>query len=289
MSIEKSDALSSTPIVSELNVYPIKSCAGITLETARIGPRGFYHDRAYMLVDPLGYFITQREQPRMALITPALAGDGALRLQAPGMQAMTITPFRAGKRREVFIWDDSCVAVDQGDDIAAWFSAFLDTACRLVRLPEDATRPVDPRYAISQRDEVGFADGFPFLLITRASLDDLNARLKQPIPMNRFRPNIVVQNTSPYAEDTWRTIRIRDITFHIVKPCARCEIPTTDQTTAERGKEPLKTLSTYRHAVRGVMFGQNLIHEQQGRIRLGDAVEIIEVADSPNFSLKKRS
>ncbi len=289
MSIEKSSASSSMPIVSELNIYPIKSCAGIALETASIGPRGFYHDRAYMLVDPLGYFITQLEQPRMALITPALAGDGALKVKAPGMQEITIIPSQVEKRREVFIWNDTCVAVDQGDAAASWFSTFLDTDCRLVRFPEDTTRPVDPRYTVSGHDEVGFADGFPFLLITQASLDDLNARLKQPIPMNRFRPNIVVKNTAPYAEDTWRTIRIRDITFHIVKSCARCEIPTTDQVTAERGKEPLKTLSTYRHAPRGVMFGQNVIHEQQGSIHVGDAIEIIEVADSPNFTLKKHS
>lgn len=278
----------SNPVVSALNIYPIKSCGGIVLKEARIGPRGFYKDRAYMLIDPFGYFITQREQPRMALITPTFNEDGVLIVKAPGMQEMPITPTNKGTRHEVFIWDDTCIAVDQGD-AAAWFSTFLDTACRLVKMPEDYTRPVDSRYAISQHDEVGFADGFPFLLISAASLNDLNARLKQPIPMNRFRPNIVVQNTLPYAEDTWRTIRIGNIIFHIVKSCARCPIPTTDQETATRGKEPLKTLATYRHAARGVMFGQNLIHEQEGSIGVGDAVEIIDIADGPNFTLKKRS
>ncbi len=288
MSIENSGIIPSTPIVSALSIYPIKSCRGIALETARIGPRGFYEDRAYMLVDPLGYFITQREQPRMALITPALNEDGTLTVKAPGMQEIIITATRTGKMHEVFIWDDTCLAVDQGDAIAEWFSTFLDAPCRLMRLPQDSTRPVDPRYAISQHDEVGFADGFPFLLITQASLDDLNARLKQPIPMNRFRPNIVVQNTAPFAEDTWRSIRIGDINFHIVKPCARCDIPTTDQATAQRGKEPLKTLSTFRHAVRGVMFGQNLIHQHEGSVRVGDPVAIIETAATPNFTLKKK-
>lgn len=278
----------SNPVVSALNIYPIKSCGGIALKEARIGPRGFYEDRAYMLIDPLGYFLTQREQPRMALIRPRFNEDGVLMVNAPGMQAMPIIPTHRGTRHEVFIWDDTCIAVDQGDAAAAWFSAFLDTTCRLVRMPEDYTRPVNPRYSISQHDEVGFADGFPFLLISEASLHDLNTRLKQPISMNRFRPNIVVQNTQPYAEDTWRAIRIGRIVFHIVKPCARCPIPTTDQETATRGKEPLKTLATYRHATRGVMFGQNLIHEQEGSIQVGEPIEIIDIAAGPNFTLKKR-
>ncbi|HJT57571.1 MAG TPA: MOSC N-terminal beta barrel domain-containing protein, partial [Ktedonobacteraceae bacterium] len=272
----------SNPVVSALNIYPIKSCGGIALQEASIGARGFYEDRAYMLIDALGYFITQREQPRMALIRPSFNEDGILTVKAPDMPKVTIIPTQTGKRHEVVIWNDTCIGVDQGNAAATWFSTFLDTECRLVRMPEDYTRAVDPRYSISQHDEVGFADGYPFLLISEASLDDLNARLKQPIPMNRFRPNIVVQNTLPYAEDTWRTIRIGSTVFHIVKSCARCEIPTTDQATANRGKEPLKTLSTYRHAIPGVMFGQNLIHEQEGSIQVGDPVEIIDVAAGPN-------
>jgi uncharacterized protein YcbX len=277
----------SIPTVSALAIYPIKSCAGIALEIARAGPRGFYGDRAYMLVDPFGCFITQRELPRMALITPVLKEDGVLAVRAPGMQEMTVTATGTGKRREVTIWNDTCIAVDQGDGVAEWFGTFLGTACRLVRMPEDYTRRVNPRYAISEHDQVGFSDGYPFLLITEASLDDLNVRLEQPLPMNRFRPNIVVQNTLPYAEDTWRTIRIGNMVFRIVKPCARCPIPTTDQVTARRGKEPLRTLATYRHATRGVMFGQNLIHENEGIIHLGDAVEIVAEAAAPNFTLKK--
>jgi|SRR6266436_2990395 len=278
----------STPTISALTIYPIKSCGGIVLETARIGQRGFYGDRAFMLVDPSGCFITQREQPRMALITPVLKEDGVLTVKAPGMQEIAISATDTGKRREVVIWNDTCIAVDQGDEAAEWFSTFLCTVCRLVRMPEDYMRRVNPHYAISERDEVGFADGYPFLLTTVASLDDLNARLEQPIPMNRFRPNIVVRNTLPYAEDMWRKIRIGQTVFHIVKSCARCSIPTTDQVTARREKEPLKTLATYRNATRGVMFGQNLIHEHEGIIRVNDPVEIIEEAAAPNFGLKKR-
>jgi hypothetical protein len=277
----------SAPVVSALTIYPIKSCAGISLEMARSGPRGFYDDRAYMLVDPSGCFITQREQPRMALIRPVLKECGVLAVQAPGMQEMTIMKTSTGKRHEVIIWKDTCIAIDQGEGVAEWFSTFLGTACRLVRMPEDYTRRVNPRYAVSEHDQVGFSDGYPFLLITKASLDDLNTRLEQPLPMNRFRPNIVVQNTLPYAEDTWRTIRIGNMILHIVKPCARCPIPTTDQVTTRRGKEPLRTLATYRHATRGVMFGQNLIHENEGIIHLGDGVEIVDEAAAPNFTLKK--
>jgi uncharacterized protein len=277
----------STPIVSALTLYPIKSCGGISLEIARSSPRGFYGDREYMLIDPSGCFITQREQPRMALIMPVLKEDGLLAVQAPGMQEMIITATGTGKRHEVIIWKDTCIAIDQGDGAAEWFSTFLGTACRLVRMPEDYIRHVNPHYAISEHDQVGFADGYPFLLITEASLEDLNARLEQPLPMNRFRPNIVVRNTQPYAEDMWRTIRIGDMMLHIVKPCARCPIPTTDQVTARRGKEPLRTLATYRHATRGVMFGQNLIHENEGIMHLGDSVEIVDEAATPNFTLKK--
>lgn len=278
----------STPTVSALTIYPIKSCGGIALETARIGPRGFYGDRAFMLVDSAGCFITQRERPRMALIMPALGEDGVLTVKAPDMQEIAIAATGRGKRREVVIWDDICIAVDQGDAAAEWFSTLLSTECRLVSMPEDYTRHVNPHYAVSEHDEVGFADGYPFLLITEASLDDLNARLEQPIPMNRFRPNIVVRNTLPYAEDRWRKIRIGQTVLHIVKPCARCEIPTTDQVTGRRGKEPLKTLTTYRHAIRGVMFGQNLIHEQEGIMRVDDPAEIIEEAAVPNFTLRSR-
>ncbi len=274
--------------VSALYLYPIKSCAGIPLEVAEIGSRGIQGDRAYMLVDSSGRFITQRDQPRMALIHPTIGKDRGLTVKAPGMPAFDIVVNDAGKRYKVGIWKDTCIGVDQGDAIADWFSTFLETPCRLVWMPEDYTRRVNPWYAIGEQDQVGFADGYPFLLISEASLVDLNGRMQQPLPMNRFRPNIVVRGTLPYAEDRWRKIRIGQIIFHIVKACARCEIPTTDQVTATRSKEPLRTLATYRQAVRGVMFGQNLIHENEGIIRVGDTVEVVEEVATPNFTLKKR-
>lgn len=274
--------------LSALNIYPIKSCAGIALNVAELGPRGIVHDRSFMLVNRKGKFITQREQPRMALIRPTINLDGTLTVQAPGMPDLMIPGDPDGPRYEVTIWKYTGIAVDQGDNLAEWFSTFLGIVCRLVMFPDDVVRKVNPKYARHEQDQVGFADGYPFLLISEASLADLNTRLAQPLPMNRFRPNIVVRGAEPYAEDTWRTIRIGEVIFEIVKPCARCVITTTDQNTAERGKDPLKTLATYRLATtNGVMFGQNLIHSQTGLIRVGYPVEIIKSAAAPNFKLKR--
>jgi uncharacterized protein YcbX len=182
-----------------------------------------------------------------------------------------------GERREVAIWRDRCDAIDQGDAAAEWASAFLGASCRLVRIADDTVRPVDRDFAVSEGDQVGFADGYPFLLTTEESLADLNDRMAQALPMDRFRPNIVISGFEPFAEDDWRRIRIGEIAFAVVKPCARCPITTTDQATAKRGQEPLRTLATYRQVPgKGVMFGQNLIHESTGIIRVGDPVAPIE-------------
>ena len=145
-------------------------------------------------------------------------------------------------------------------------------------------RQVNPRYATKEQDQVAFSDGYPFLLVNEASLADLNARMQEPLPVNRFRPNIVVKGTLPYVEDMWRKICIGEVPFHIVKACVRCPVTATDQATAVVGKEPLKTLATYRCAQKGVVFGQNLIHEHEGIIHLGDTVEVVEKAATPNFT-----
>jgi uncharacterized protein YcbX len=279
--------VSDTVVVSALNVYPIKSCAGIALDEARLGPRGIMHDRSFMLVDREGMLITQREQPRMALIRPAISADGELTVRATGMQALTIVSNQHGPRYPVTVWKYTGDGIDQGDEVAEWLSSFLGIDCRLVLFPNDAVRRSNPKYAKREQDQVAFADGYPCLLISEASLVDLNTRLEQPLPMNRFRPNIVVSGTEPYAEDTWRTIRIGEVTFDIVKPCDRCVITTTDQITTQRGKEPLKTLAKYRQAAdNGVMFGQNLTYARPGTIRLGDRVEIIAQDTAANFALK---
>jgi uncharacterized protein YcbX len=269
-------APSTTLIVTGLFRYPVKSCGGTSLADARIERRGIAHDREFMIVDAkTGLFLTQREFPRMAQIQPTV-GDDDLRLDAPGMPQLVLNPARDGETRKVIVWRDRCPAVDQGPAVAGWLGEFLSTSCRLVRMADEHVRRVDRRYAVRDADQVGFADGYPFLLISEESLADLNARLPVPLPMNRFRPNIVVSGgRAPYLEDRWRHIRIGDIEFRLVKACARCTITTTDQETGERGKEPLITLAGYRRSNRGVLFGQNMIHDGPGVIRCGDSVEVL--------------
>ena len=266
----------ATLSVSALYVYPVKSCRGTEMDAAEVSPCGFAHDREFMVVDGItGLFLTQREAPRLALIRPFLEDD-ALRLEAPGMSPLALTPVTSGPVRDVIVWQDRCCAVDQGGEAAGWLTRFLGVDCRLVRMAEDHVRPVDPRYAVGRRDRVGFADGYPFLLLSRESLDDLNARLAAPVPMNRFRPNIVVAGGgAPFLEDRWRRIRIGSVTFYVVKPCARCVITTVDQDSAVPGREPLATLARYRNSPRGVLFGQNLIHAGTGTIRRGDPVTVL--------------
>ena len=262
--------------VDGLYRYPVKSCGGTSLPTAMVGPRGIVGDRQWMVIDDTGEFLTQREHHRMSLVRPHLTDDGLLELSAPGMPPLTVTPAIRHDRVDVSIWNDRCVAIDEGPTVAEWLSAFLDVRCRLVRFPDDATRRVDPEYA-GPNDQVGFADGFSFLLASCASLDDLNHRLASPLPMNRFRPNIVVSGGEPFEEDRWKSIRIDRITFAVVKPCARCVTTTVDQQTGEASREPLRTLATFRNVPgRGVMFGQNLIHDQRGVLRVGAEVAVLE-------------
>ena len=267
--------------VTSLHYYPVKSCGGTSIQHATIDARGFVEDRAWMVTTGDGLFLTQRDLPRMALIRPC-ADAGTLVLTAPGMPPLPVTRRTDGTRRDVVVWDDICATLDQGDEPARWLSAFLGSPCRLVRMDEDFVRQTDPAYSAAFAGQVGFADGYPMLLITQASLDDLNRRLAMPLPMNRFRPNVVVSGTDPYAEDDWGLVRIGNVSFAVVKPCARCPITTTDQDTAETAREPLRTLATYRHVRgKGVMFGQNLIHTAAGSISVGDPVEILEPARTP--------
>jgi uncharacterized protein YcbX len=276
MSVKNGEGAAGQLTVTALFRYPIKSCAGTSLEEVTTDARGFVHDRELMVVDRDGEFLTQRELPRMALIRPTI-GDGSLRMEAPGMPTLDVALVREGRTRDVVVWRDTCRAVDQGDEVAGWLSDHLRYPCRLVRMADDHVRKVDRAYAKNDRDQVHFADGYPFLLISRESLDDLNTRLAEPLPMNRFRPNIVAAGGgAPYLEDGWRRIRIGEMVFHVVKACARCAITTTDQETTERGKEPLATLATYRKVERGVLFGQNLLHEANGTVRVGDEVAVLE-------------
>ena len=254
--------------------YPVKSFAGQALQTLSVDRRGPELDRHWMLVDPQGRFLTQRQHPRMALIATQFDTDGVLWLQAPGMPDLQVAA-SSGDRLEVRIWDDTLSVARVGNGADDWLRAFLGIHCHLVEHPGDVRRPVAPAFA-KPDDQVGLADGFPFLLISQASLNDLNDRLQTPLPMIRFRPNLVVSGCEPYAEDGWRRIRIGDMGFRIAKPCSRCIIPTIDPLTGERSAEPLKTLMGYRRRDNKVYFGQNLVHEGPGELVHGMTVEVVE-------------
>ena len=261
--------------LSGLFFYPVKSLRGIALERAPLDQRGIHFDRHWMVVDGAGRFLTQRQHTRMALIRTALT-PGGLRLSAPGMADLDLAFEPAEKRRlEVQVWRDQCEAVLVGEAADRWLSQFLDTEARLVYMPDSTQRAVDPTYAAAG-DRVGFADGFPLLLISEASLADLNSRLEQPLPMLRFRPNLVVRGCEPYAEDSWRRIRIGDSTFRVSKPCSRCVIPSIDPETGKKSKEPLRTLNSYRRRGNEVYFGQNVLHDAPGVLQTGMVVEVLE-------------
>jgi uncharacterized protein YcbX len=257
-----------------LYVYPIKSCGGIAVEEWDVDERGLRHDRRWMLVDEIGHFMSQRRYPRMALIGVRIEPGGLL-VSAPGMPSLQV-PFRPpdGKPLLTSIWEDLVESLPVGDEADRWFSGFLGVRCRLVHLPDESVRPVGPDYGRAG-DRVGLADGFPFLLISSASLADLNTRLEHALPMNRFRPNLVVGGCEPFAEDGWKQVRIGPITLRVVKPCARCAITTVDQRTAATGREPLRTLAKFRRSGTKVLFGQNLIHDETGTLRTDDPVEVV--------------
>ncbi|MCW9024551.1 MAG: MOSC domain-containing protein [Gammaproteobacteria bacterium] len=261
-------------IVSELAIYPVKSMGQIKLDSSRVVKFGLEHDRRWMLVDSNGKFITQRQQPRLCLVKQILSSDGIC-LTAPGMKDFAVTIPDDYKKLQVTVWNDQCSAIDSGEEAADWVSQFLGINSRLVYFPDNEIRQVDPDYAQSG-DITAFSDGFPVLLISQASLDDLNSRLKQPVSMNRFRPNLVVSGCAAYAEDEWKRIKIGEIEYRVVKPCSRCIIPTIDLNTAKPGGEPLKTLATYRKNGNKVFFGQNVIANGSGIITTGMCVEILE-------------
>jgi uncharacterized protein YcbX len=210
----------------------------------------------------------------LALVSPKLE-NGTLKLSAPNYDSIQSGIQTSGTPWLVNVWKSKGVhAIDQGDEAATWFSDWLGTSVRLVHVADGYKRLVNEEYAVNDDDHTGFADGYPILLTSEEGLQDLNTRLESPVPMNRFRPNIVVKGCEPFAEDTWNRIRIGNVELAVVKPCARCEVTTIDKETLERSKEPLKTLGKYRKQKLGAIFGQNVIPLNEGRIELGMAVEV---------------
>jgi uncharacterized protein len=270
--------------VTALHIYPVKSCRGLAVPSAVVDAAGFAGDRRFMVVDAQDRFLTQRVHPRMALIETALTAE-SLTLSCPshGSISVSLSAFRSPVS-SVSVWNDTVTAEDCGDAPAQWLGDFLGLPCRLMHAGSAYSRPIPGRKIPAALaapgglpHEVSFADAFPFLVISEESLADLNARLDAPLPMNRFRPNIVVAGGAPYAEDDWRRFKIGDVVFHGATRCGRCVVTTTDQLTAERAQEPLRTLARYRRDAEGaVMFGRNLIQETKtGRVCVGDAVDLL--------------
>jgi uncharacterized protein len=250
------------PTIKALNVYPVKSCRGIPLQEAHITETGFSFDREWLIVGENFRFITQREEPRLALIETALDGN-YLHLHAPGMQRELAVKLDAdGPRVEVVCWRDLCAGFDSGEHAANWLSEYLGAKRRLVRFDRSRKRISNTEWTGGREALNQFSDGFPWLVISQASLDDLNSRLPSPLPMNRFRPNIVIEGVQPHAEDRIEELVSEKVRLRLVKPCTRCAITTTDQATGERNSnQPLRTLKQYRFSseLKGVMFGQNAI------------------------------
>jgi uncharacterized protein YcbX len=279
--------------ISEINIYPVKSLKGIGLSESIVEKRGLRFDRRWMLTDPDGMFFTQRETPKMATIGVQVTDDGLKVTSGIGSMAIPPEPDR-GKRQNVVVWQSEVEGLVYNGQVSEWFSDALGRKCQLVMMPQSWHRHVNARFD-SGEDIVSFADGYPLLIANEASLEELNDRIGDengPVPMNRFRPNLVVSGADSFAEDNWRRIKIGETTFRVPKPCARCVTTTVDQEAGEfDDKEPLKTLATFRrprqvypdtfetYGFQGneVLFATNLIPENPGGVlKLGDKVEVLE-------------
>lgn len=261
-------------IVSGLSIYPVKSCREIKQKFTFVGNFGIENDRRWMVVDENGVMLTQRKYSEMCLIHVALT-DSGIELNKANKESLFVKNPINNKKMSVKVWHEQCQAYDAGDEAANWLSEALSVTCRLVYFPRDEVRQIDLNYA-KQGEKTAFSDGFPILLISEASLADLNARLDTPVTMQRFRPNIIVSGCEPFAEDNWKEIRVGEINYRIVKPCSRCAIPNINIDTAVREREPIKTLSSYRKHESNIYFGQNVIANSQGKLDVGMEVKIIE-------------
>jgi hypothetical protein len=260
--------------LTEIHVYPVKGARGIALARSAILVGGLRHDRRFMLVDEHGKFLSQREHPRLALLTTAIAGDG---LELGANDDRVTVPLRpeGGTQRSVRIWHDAVDAIEVPGEASSLVASFLGARCTLVFMPDHVVRAVDPRYA-RDGDRVGFADGYPVLLAAQSSLDELNTRLATPVPMNRFRPNLVVAGGAAFDEDRHARAQVGPLGFRMPKRCERCQVTTVDQATAAVGTEPLRTLAQYRRTGNSVYFAQNLIPDGEGEVAVGDAVTYLD-------------
>ncbi|MDH6622758.1 uncharacterized protein YcbX [Streptomyces sp. LBL] len=270
--------------LQSIHVHPVKAFRGLAPREAVVEPWGLAGDRRWALIDDRGKVVTQREHARLALAAAELLPGGGVRLSAPGRDPLAVPVPQPSGTVPVIIFGDKAEGVPaEGDAAHAWCGAYLGADVRLVHMDDPATRrPVEPQYALPG-ETVSFADGYPLLLASAASLDALNSLIAQgdhahegPLPMNRFRPNVVVAGTVAWAEDDWSRVAIGEVTFRVAKICGRCVVTTTDQATADRGREPLSTLGRHRRLDGKLAFGQNLVPESRGTIRVGDPVTVLD-------------
>lgn len=267
--------------ITEINIYPIKSLGGVSLRSSIVENKGLRFDRRWLLINERNEFLTQRNFAPMATLQTAVTNTGLRVFNETSEINIELSPVKIHSE-PVKIWGSRIVANVYEREINEWFSQMLQTDCKLVVMPKEVERKVNYFYAVHKNDIVSFADAMPFLLVLENSLKDLNDKLNKKIPMNRFRPNFTVSGAEAFAEDAWKKIKIGETVFHVVKPCARCAVTTINQATGiSDGREPLKTLATYRIPKRSVkrkiIFGQYLIAENAGgEIKIGDTVEILE-------------
>lgn len=261
------------PILSNIFIYPVKSLAGIQVSSWQVTEKGFLHDRKWMLIDSNNQFLSQRRLPKMALIKTQLTEtELILSTATSGSISLDLFP-QDGAEIISTIWKDQCLSKTLSKETDQWLSDFLGVDCKIVYQPDEVIRPVDPNYACAS-DKVNFSDGFPFLITSEASLSSLNQAMGLQLPMQRFRPNLVISQCESYAEDSWREISINNINFRLPKPCSRCAVPTIDIETAQTGKEPLTTLNRLRKWNKHVYFGQNALHDNTGELSINSSVTI---------------
>lgn len=261
-------------VLSGIFVYPVKALRGVSLEQAEVQPAGLAADRRWVIVGPDGQFLSQRDHPALARIS-AVPRGAAVVLAAAGQPDFLLLPPVGGERRSVTIWRDQVTAAAAEPAADAWLSRVLGTACHLAWMDADCRRPLHST-AAGPGATVSFADGYPCLVCSEESLADLNGRLAEPVPMNRFRPNLVVAGGDAYAEDNWTRLTIGEATFAAAGPCARCAVTTVDQTTGRPGApEPLRTLAAYRQVGKGIIFGMNLAVERPGKVQIGNQVRLV--------------
>ncbi|MDB5009085.1 MAG: hypothetical protein JWP45_3478 [Mucilaginibacter sp.] len=275
--------------VSQLFVYPVKSLPGIAVNQTTVTEKGFEHDRRWMLVDKNNRFLSQREAPQMTQLLVTIEDKGLRITHRINEQSITI-PFGSSLsgREEFTVWDDTCMGEYVSDEADKWFTKVLGLNCRLVYMPDDSKRKVDPDYA-PENAVTSFSDAYPFLIIGQSSLDDLNSRLHKSLPIDRFRPNIVFTGGEPFEEDLMGSFNIAGINFYGVKLCARCIIINIDQNTGSKEKEPIKTLASYRSKNNKIYFGQNLVHEGSGKITVGDELHVTSLNKDERFTIPNRT